>query len=345
MRKVSRARSRQTTPWDSREELSPIQHFLQMHYKAHYEARHPQLTEIGEVELINSFVPSKCPICGAKDFRKRSHTSNGVQRYQCLSCKKSFLPTTNTIFDEHRISISEWLEYCLNLFRYVSINAASWNNKNAWTTSRFWLEKLFLTLRGIQDDIVLSDVVWLDETYYPVINSDTTLTSDGKKLRGISRNQLCIGVATDKAQILCFFEGNGRPSKMKTFRAFKDHIVPGSIIIHDEDNTHSKLVDVLGLKSKTYLSKDMKGIPDELNPLAPVNNVHDKLKKFLNAHSGFNRKYLQDYMNLYVFVANPPHDPLEKVEKIINLAFENPKKLRYREFYSVNTNKREPLCK
>ena len=54
------------------------------------------------------------------------------------------------------------------------------------------------------------------------------------------------------------------------------------IIIHDEDNTHSKLVDVLGLKSKTYLSKDMKGIPDELNPLAPVNNVHDKLKKFLN---------------------------------------------------------------
>ena len=142
MRKVSRARSRQTTPWDSREELSPIQHFLQMHYKAHYEARHPQLTETGEVELINSFVPSKCPICGAKDFRKRSHTSNGVQRYQCLSCKKSFLPTTNTIFDEHRISISEWLEYCLNLFRYVSINAASWNNKNAWTTSRFWLEKL-----------------------------------------------------------------------------------------------------------------------------------------------------------------------------------------------------------
>ena len=83
MRKVSRARSRQTTPWDSREEISPIQHFLQMHYKAHYEARHPQLTETGEVELINSFVPSKCPICGAKDFRKRSHTSNGVQRYQC----------------------------------------------------------------------------------------------------------------------------------------------------------------------------------------------------------------------------------------------------------------------
>ena len=66
MRKVSRARSRQTTPWDSREEISPIQHFLQMHYKAHYEARHPQLTETGEVELINSFVPSNVPFAGRR---------------------------------------------------------------------------------------------------------------------------------------------------------------------------------------------------------------------------------------------------------------------------------------
>ena len=74
MRKVSRARSRQTTPWDSREELSPIQHFLQMHYKAHYEARHPQLTETGEVELINSF-----HLCGWKNY-KNPYLHSGSQK-------------------------------------------------------------------------------------------------------------------------------------------------------------------------------------------------------------------------------------------------------------------------
>lgn len=36
---------------------------------------------------------------------------------------------------------------------------------------------------------------------------------------------------------------------------------------------------------------------------------------FLNAHSGFSRDDLQNYLNLYSFVINPPSDHLEKVEK------------------------------
>jgi hypothetical protein len=36
-------------------------------------------------------------------------------------------------------------------------------------------------------------------------------------------------------------------------------------------------------------------------------------------------------------VRNPPHEPLEKVAKIMNLAFENPKSLRYREQFGLNT--------
>jgi hypothetical protein len=38
----------------------------------------------------------------------------------------------------------------LNLFRNVSVITDSWNNKNAFTTSRYWLEKLFLILDGYQ---------------------------------------------------------------------------------------------------------------------------------------------------------------------------------------------------
>ena len=50
---------------------------------------------------------------------------------------------------------------------------------------------------------------------------------------------------------------------------------------------------------------------------------------FLNAHSGFSRDDLQNYLNLYSFVINPPSDHLEKVEKIIKMVFENPKSLKY----------------
>ena len=126
-------------------------------------------------------------------------------------------------------------------------------------------------------------------------------------------------------------EGYGRPTQKQSFQAFKDHIQPGSKLIHDKENTHLKLVEKLSLNSICYAAKDLRGLADSEKPLDPVNRIHCLLKMFLNAHSGFCRDDLQDYLNLYAFVMNPPSDHLEKVEKIINLVFQNPKSLKYRE--------------
>lgn len=93
-------------------------------------------------------------------------------------------------------------------------------------------------------------------------------------------------------------------------------------------------MEKLSLNSITYSSAELKGLADSENPLDPVNRIHSLLKMFLNAHSGFNREDLQNYLNLYSFVINPPADHLEKVEKIINLVFQNPKSLKYREQFT-----------
>ena len=61
------------------------------------------------------------------------------------------------------------------------------------------------------------------------------------------------------------------------------------------------------------------------------------LKHFLNAHGGFDRKDLQNWLNLFAFISNPPVEFFEKVDIIVNLAFQNPKLLRYRDFYVANT--------
>lgn len=86
---------------------------------------------------------------------------------------------------------------------------------------------------------------------------------------------------------------------------------------------------VFRLKCST--SAELKGLADSESPLNTVNRIHCLLKMFLNAHSGFSRDDLQNYLNLYLFVINPPSDHLEKVEKIIKRVFENPKSLKYRE--------------
>ena len=153
----------------------------------------------------------------------------------------------------------------------------------------------------------------------------------------MSRNQICIGVATDKKHIICFAEGYGKPSQERSYNAFKNHIAAGSTLIHDKETAHRKLVDELNLTSITYASKELKGLADSENPLDPVNRIHCLLKMFLNAHSGFNRDELQDYLNLYSFVANPPYDHLEKIEQLIKMIFENPKSLKYRAQFGANS--------
>ena len=329
-----RSKSRKSTPWDGLKGLTPTQEFLQMHYIAHYDQRHPKLSETGEAAMINSYEPKECPYCASESSIRKGHDANGVRRYRCLTCGQTYRPTTKTIFDSRKISISEWIEYCLNIFRYVSLNADSWNNRNALSTSKYWLEKLFLTLQGTQKDIVLSGTVWLDETYYAVIMRDRERDENGNLLRGLSRNQICIGVATDKRHTVCFVEGFGKPNRKSSFETFKDHILPGSELIHDKESTHKKLVDELSLKSKVFASKDLKGLADSENPLDPVNRIHNLLKMFLNAHSGFNRDDLQGYLDLYSFVINPPSEPLEKVERIIEIAFNRPKSLKYRDQFN-----------
>ena len=334
---VVRRESRRTTPWDDKNDMTPTQEFLKRYYDEHYANRHQNVENSGETTMINSFAPTKCPFCGSARFKKSGHTKSGIQRYMCV-CGQTFLPTTGTIFDDRKISISEWMEYCLNLFRHVSITADSWNNKNAFATSRYWLQKLFITLDGIQDDIVLSGKVWLDETFYSVRSEDIVRKENGDELRGLSRNQICIGVATDKKRSIFIVEGTGKPSQKKTLEAFRRHIAPNSTLIHDEESAHKKLISLLTLKSIAYASKELKKLPDKENPLDPVNRAHAILKQFLYAHRSFDRVDLQSYLNFFAFVTNPPDDLLEKVDLLIIRAFQNPKLLRYRDFFASNTD-------
>jgi transposase-like protein len=332
---MKKHKSRKVTPWDGETKLSTTQAFLKNNYEEHYADRRRTVIESGEAEMINSYTPSTCPFCKCEKFKKSGLTKSGVQRFMCV-CGKTFIPTTGTIFDEHKISISEWMEYCLNLFRHVSITSSSWNNKNAFVTSRYWLQKLFLTFENIQDTVVLSDCVWLDETFYTVRSEDIVSKDDCSKLRGLSQNQICIGVATYKQYSLFLVMGTGQPSQKQIFETFRNHIKPGSILIHDEETAHAKLVKELSLESKSYSSKYLKGLSDKDNPLNPVNRVRHILKNFLNAHSSFDRDNLQGYLNLFAFVTNPPVEMLEKVELVIKMAFKNPKLLRFRDFCALN---------
>lgn len=327
------SKSRRATPWDHSVTRTASQSFIRSETKKHYSQRHQKLRETDEAALINSFTILRCPFCGSEHIKKNGKDPNGIQKYYCLDNGAHFLPTTKTIFEDRKIPITEWIEYWRNLIQYESLTADSWNNKNAFTTSKYWFKKTCLLLEHIQDEIILKGTIYYDEMFYSLRNNEITKKADGKKPRGHSKNQMCIGVATDGEFTVIKYLGTGEPTQKAILKAFINHIEQGSTLITDLHRGHKKLVSELKLGSVEYDSKKLKGLSDTDNPLNPVNQKHNHLRKFLNAHSGFLREELPDYINLFLLITNPPKEKLEKIDILLNLGFQSAVSLKYRTYF------------
>ncbi|MCI7454645.1 MAG: transposase, partial [Spirochaetales bacterium] len=309
----------------------PIEEFIVGCTRDNYDKRHIAPGDEREVSLLNSFVPYLCPKCSSGSIIKYGKTGVGLTRYKCKDCSGTFTVITGTIFDQRKISISQWLDFMVMIIGHGSFNLTSKINRNAFTTTKYWMDKLFLILEGWQESIMLEGKIYLDETYYPLMGKDTEKRPDGKGMRGLSRNKMCIGCAWDGKNLICIMEGFGKPSKKHTWESFSSHIKEGSKLIHDGENSHSLLVDKLNLSEEIHTTKETRGLKDKENPMDSINKQHAMLKKFLRAHSGFDRDDLQDYLNFFSFIAsNPDQETLEKVKILLELVFYNPKILRYR---------------
>lgn len=330
MNKRIETKSRRKTPWTGADDASPMQSFIETCTKDAYESKHPRIKDSAEIPLLNSIPVGNCRQCGSGHIKRRGFTSNGLQRYKCLDCNCSFNVLTNTLFENHKIPLTEWLGFLLDIFGYGSFSLTSKGNRNSINTTKYWMEKVFLMLEDYQNGIVLEGKVWIDETFYRVREPDVQKKPDGKEYRGLSRNQECIAIGTDGKNMIAIVEGTGKTSGKKTWAAFSPHIREGSLLIHDMEKSHEVLVTKLKLSSEAHDSRTVKNLADKDNPLNPVNQACRMMKLFLKAHSGFMRKDLQDYLNLFCFIMNPPSNKYEKLEKLLNLAIDYPKTLRFR---------------
>ena len=149
--------------WDKNEDISLSRKLISSTIHEWYDAKH-RISSKEEIELINSLKVNCCPYCGSLHFIRYGCYRNGTIRYLCNDCRSSFNPLTNTIFDDNKIPISEWIEYLIHLFEFHSITTSSRDNRNAYSTGRYWLYKAFLILKHYQDDIILEGKIYFRQS-------------------------------------------------------------------------------------------------------------------------------------------------------------------------------------
>lgn len=331
MKKKKRGTPLRSFPWSGNAEKTDGQTLIESTVNEWYAAKH-RAPGGEEISFVNSIKITSCPYCGKGGFVRDGHDRSGVSRYLCRDCGRRFTPLTGTIFQGRKIPISEWVEYLMHLFGFHSAKSSAFSNRNDKNTGKYWLSKVFAVLDGIQDGIVLGGTVFIDETYVPVKAGDAA-TKEGKLLRGLSRNQLCIATAANASASVFIASGKGKMGESGALKAYGKHIEEGSALVHDGEKSHGVLIGQLKLSSSVHPSSETKGMDDDSNPLNRVNRLHYLLQRFLSSHGGYNRDDLQDWLNLFWFIMNGPSDVYGKVLAFIELAVSARKTVKYREVF------------
>ncbi len=295
-----------------------------------------------ECSLINSLPVDACPHCASTDFKKNGNSRNGIRRFRCSSCGHVFNPLSGTLFDQHRIPISEWFEFVMHLLRFDSIGDAAFSNRNAHTTGSYWLLKTFVALKREQSDIMLDGRIVLDEKYIPMPSDSLLTRKDGKKLRGLSRNKICVATAVDERHNMLFVAcGKGKPSEARLLEAFDRHIMEGATIVHDGEKSHNALIAKYHLRSEAYNAKEASRMRN--NPLQPINDIHSYMRMFFDEHSRYDRRDIQHWLNLFHFIMSYPVDGYRKIAKLLEMMTKTRQIVRYRE--AVSKEKKQKILK
>lgn len=142
------------------------------------QSKHSRQSDL-ETTLLNSMEVNSCPFRQSAAIVKDGRQKNGTRRYRWKSCGKRFSPLTGTLLDSHKIPFAEWIEFCIHLFQFQSLNVSAIDNRNVYSTGRYWLKKIFLCLEDYQEKMMLKGKAYIDETYVSVMPKDLK-RKDGK---------------------------------------------------------------------------------------------------------------------------------------------------------------------
>ena len=136
-------------------------------------------------------------------------------------------------------------------------------------TAELWRKKIFSTVNSYQDHLFLHGRVWIDETY--IEDYEVFAVKDNKHLRGLSKFKICIVAAIDQSKnMIVIISGYGKPSSKRIIDALKDHAKEGSTIVHDDDHSRYKLMQLLNCKEEVY--KAIKNDKEYLEKMELTNN-------------------------------------------------------------------------
>jgi len=250
-----------------------------------------------------------CHHCGSTDIVKRGK-SNGLQRYWCKGCNRTFNLATNTALAYTRLETEKYLKYIELMQFQVPIRKAAKMVGISMKTSFLWRHKFLESLKEKAQAEHLEGVVESDGTFVnlsfkgsKLLPRDPHKRGNDVKLRGISNEKVCINTAVSREKIpgranAIAVPTNLGPENTKAVReVFTGRICTKSdtILCTDKKVCYRNVAEENNWNIMMFDSRK-RDYKDFYN-LSRINAYHQTLKDFLRPTKGVATKYLPNYIN------------------------------------------------
>ena len=250
--------------------------------------------------LIDAVVPRACPHCRSSRLH-RNGQADGLQRYRCVDCARSFNALTGTPVARLRHR-SKWLSYLECMLQSGTVRRAAALVGIHKNTSFRWRHRF---LAGARHDrsVPLEGITEADETYLLESQKGSRQLTraprrrgGSARRRGLSHEHDCILVARDRSgRTVDFVTGRAPLKSAHLQRCLTPVVAPDILLVTDGHAAYPVFARPAGIRhSAVTLSAGLR--VDGVLHVQNVNAYHSRFKQWLRHFHGVASRYLPNYL-------------------------------------------------
>jgi len=245
-----------------------------------------------------------CPRCAGTHCHRHSQ-ANGLQRFRCCACGRTFNDLTGTPLARLRCK-DKWLDYLSTLLDSLSVRRAAKRTGVHRNTAFRWrhrfLEHVKLDRPDRLSGIVEADEMFLLESQKGSRRLDRPARKRGGRAsrRGISRELDCILIARDRqGQTIDAVTGRGAVTAAQLALHLLPKLDPHALLVSDSHGAYRAFAgqyriahEAVNLRAGERVRQATAGAIHVQN----VNAYHARLRQWLTPFRGVASRYLPNYL-------------------------------------------------
>ena len=281
---------------------------------------------------------SSCIYCDGTHVVRNGKRKDGIQRYICRDCSRSFIPSSNSITSGTWKRLTVWCRYIRCMMDRKTLKEAAEECGLSLPTAFAWRHKILDCLHELTDKVYLSGTVEADETFFNVSykgnHKNSRLFSMPRRAHKRGSDIHTSGLSSEKVCVPCMISEDGlsyaRAAKLGKVSCacisavFEGILSPDAVLCTDREKAYLAFAGYNGNRL-IQTEPDCRITSDhgKTYGIQRINAYHSRLKEFIRRFHGVSTKHLDHYIIWNDLMANSRRKTEEMLRLLLGQVLNN----------------------